>query len=232
MVGGVPATNVTIIGPTEITARMPARPAGTVNDVTVHDPSGVTGTLRNGWIADFNDVAGGQQFHDFVVKLVTNGISAGVGNGNYGVDQGVLREQMAVFLLKAKHGVCYAPPHCTGIFPDVQCPGTYTDWVEALFHEGITAGCGNGDYCPVQTVPRDQMAVFLLKAEHGSSYSPPTCTPGVFLDVPCPSPFADWIEQLSIEGITAGCGSGNYCPDHPNTRGEMAVFISKTFALP
>ncbi len=230
-VGGVAATNVTVMGPTSITATMPARPAGSVNDVTVLDPSGVTGTLRNGWVADFLDVPGGHQFHDFVDILVANGISAGVGNGSYGVDQGVLREQMAVFLLKAKHGVCYTPLQCTGIFPDVSCPGTFTDWIEALFHEGITAGCGNGNYCPGQTVPRDQMAVFLLKAEHGSSYAPPPCTPGVFLDVPCPSPFADWIERLAAEGITAGCGGGNYCPDHPNTRGEMAVFIVKTFGL-
>ncbi|KXK11833.1 MAG: hypothetical protein UZ14_CFX002002617, partial [Chloroflexi bacterium OLB14] len=23
----------------------------------------------------------------------------------------------------------------------------------------------------------------------------------------------DWIEQLAIEGITSGCGNGNYCPN-------------------
>ena len=55
------------------------------------------------------------------------------------------------------------------------------------------------------------MAVFLLKAKHGSTYVPPACT-GDFADVACPSPFADWIEQLAAEGITGGCGGGNYCP--------------------
>ena len=39
--------------------------------------------------------------------------------------------------------------------------------------EGITGGCGGGDFCPQNPVRRDQMAVFLLKAEHGSSYVPP-----------------------------------------------------------
>ena len=43
--------------------------------------------------------------------------------------------------------------------------------------------------------------------------------------------FADWIEQLAAEGITGGCGSGNYCPLNPNTRGQMAVFLEKTFRL-
>ena len=74
------------------------------------------------------------------------------------------------------------------------------------------------------------MAVFPLKAEHGSSYAPPACA-GIFGDVPSPSAFADWIEQLAAEQITGGCGSGNYCPTNPNTRGQMAVFLVKTFGL-
>jgi hypothetical protein len=76
------------------------------------------------------------------------------------------------------------------------------------------------------------MAVFLLKAKHGSSYVPPACT-GVFNDVTCTPGvgFSDWIEQLAEEEITTGCGGTNYCPLNPNTRGQMAVFIVKTFNL-
>ncbi len=46
-----------------------------------------------------------------------------------------------------------------------------------------------------------------------------------------PSPFANWIERLAAEGVTGGCGGGNYCPANPNTRGQMAVFLAKTFGL-
>jgi hypothetical protein len=74
------------------------------------------------------------------------------------------------------------------------------------------------------------MAVFLLKTKYGSTYVPPPCN-GDFDDVPCPSTFADWIEQLAEEQITGGCGGNNYCPLNPNTRGQMAVFITKTFNL-
>ena len=103
-------------------------------------------------------------------------------------------------------------------------------WIEALAAEGITSGCGGGNYCPLNPVRRDQMAVFLLKTKYGSSYVPPACE-GDFADVPCSSPFADWIEQLAAEEITGGCGGSNYCPLNPNTRGQMAVFIVKTFSL-
>jgi hypothetical protein len=49
--------------------------------------------------------------------------------------------------------------------------------------------------------------------------------------VACPSLYAGWIEQLAAENVTGGCGGGNYCPGASNTRGQMAVFLAKTFHL-
>jgi hypothetical protein len=51
--------------------------------------------------------------------------------------------------------------------------------------------------------------------------------------VPLTDPFVRWIEQLYREGITAGCATNppRYCPDSDVTRGQMAVFLSKTFSL-
>ena len=229
-VGGIPATGVTLTDDHTLDATMPTFAPGTSQDVVVTTPDGTTGTIIKGWVADFLDVPSGQQFYSFVTTLVSNAITAGVGGGNYGPDLPTLRQQMAVFILKAKHGLCYTPPTCAGIFTDVACPSIFADWIEAMAGEGITGGCGGSNFCPTSPVRRDQMAVFLLKGEHGSGYAPPPCT-GVFTDVPCPSPFADWIEQLAAEFITGGCGGTNYCPQNPNTRGQMAVFITKTFHL-
>jgi hypothetical protein len=75
------------------------------------------------------------------------------------------------------------------------------------------------------------MAVFLLKTLEGSAYDPPECE-GAFDDVECGvNPFADWIEELADREITGGCGGNNFCPTNPNTRGQMAVFLTKTFGL-
>jgi hypothetical protein len=117
--------------------------------------------------------------------------------------------------------------HIGESFTDVPNTDPFYAYIETLFHLGITAGCGSGDYCPSSFVTRAQMAVFLLKAEHGSNYVPPTCT-GIFGDVTCPSQYADWIEQLSNEGITDGCAPALYCPDNPVTRAQMSVFLLKT----
>ncbi|HYX21448.1 MAG TPA: IPT/TIG domain-containing protein [Thermoanaerobaculia bacterium] len=229
-IGGVAATGVNVGSFNSLTANAPALPPGSLNDVVVTDTDGATGKLEAGYVANFLDVPSSQQFYTYVTTLVTSKITVGVGGGNYGVDAPTLRQQMAVFILKAEHGLCYTPPPCTGIFPDVPCSSNFAPWIEAMFNEGITGGCGGGNFCPTNPVRRDQMAVFLLKGEHGSSYVPPTCT-GIFLDVPCPSTFANWIEQLAAEMITGGCGGGNYCPSSNNTRGQMAVFITKTFHL-
>ena len=49
-----------------------------------------------------------------------------------------------------------------------------------------------------------------------------------FGDVPTSSPFCRWIQELAARGITGGCGGGDYCPEGPNTRAQMAVFLLVT----
>jgi uncharacterized repeat protein (TIGR03803 family) len=235
-IGGAPATGVSFVSSSEIAGVAPPLPPGTLNDVMVTDFSGLTGTFSKAWISDFLDVPQADIFHASVVRVFRDGISAGCGAGYYCRDSAVSREQIAVLLLRSEHGPSYVPPACTGVFADVPCPSQYADWIEQLAAEGITGGCGGGNYCPGSPVSRAQTAVFLLKAFHGSTYQPPACT-GVFVDVECtPSPaFAvDWIEELYHEGVTGGCSTSplKYCPDQPNSRGQMAVFLVKTFTLP
>ena len=73
-----------------------------------------------------------------------------------------------------------------------------------------------------------------VAVEHGqpaltqSVYTPPACVPGVpFFDITCTTGFDSWIEQFGLDGITAGCGGGLYCPSTPVTRDQMAVFLEK-----
>ncbi|HEY7862076.1 MAG TPA: S-layer homology domain-containing protein, partial [Thermoanaerobaculia bacterium] len=59
----------------------------------------------------------------------------------------------------------------------------------------------------------------------------PAPASATFADVPTTHPFFRFIEALVDSGITAGCGGGNYCPDQPITRGEMAVFLAAALGL-
>jgi hypothetical protein len=182
--------------------------------------------------AGFLDVSPPHPFHSFVMTIFENGVTVGCAPLYYCPDSAVAREQMAVFLLRSKEGAGYQPPACVApSFADVPCGSIYAAWIEELVDRGITVGCGGGNYCPAQAVTREQMAVFLLRTLEGSGYTPPSCTSPSFSDVPCSSPFARWIEELVLRGITAGCGGGNFCPANSVTRGEMAVFLVATFDI-
>src|SRR6185295_3589114 len=116
-------------------------------------------------------------------------------------------------------------------FGDVPLGAFLGDWIEEFAAEGFTTGCGNGNYCPDDPVNRAGAAVFLLRGKHSTAYLPPAATGTVFGDVPLGTFLGSWIEELGHEGITGGCGGGNFCPNGTLTRGEMAAFLKRTFGL-
>ena len=187
--------------------------------------------------ATFSDVPTSYWAWMYIERLYAAGITGGCGTSplRYCPDAAVTRGQMAVFLLRGVHGSSYNPPAVVGStgFTDVAPTYWAAAWIKQLAAEGITAGCGNGKYCPDASVTRAEMAVFLLRSKYGASYSPPAVG-GItgFGDVQPTYWAAAWIKQLVAESITAGCGSGNYCPGNPVTRAEMAVFLVRTFNLP
>ena len=112
-------------------------------------------------------------------------------------------------------------------FVDVPTSYWANTYIERAYNAGITSGCSTSplNYCPATEVTRAQMAIFLLRGMHGSGYTPPAATGTVFTDVPLGTFAGAWIEQLATEGITSGCGGGNYCPNTTVSRASMAVFL-------
>jgi tartrate-resistant acid phosphatase type 5 len=183
----------------------------------------------------FADVPNNYWALDWILRLYNAQITGGCNASplKYCPSSSVTRAEMAVFLLRAKYGSAYTPPPATGsMFGDVPANHWAAAWIEQLVAEGITGGCGGGNYCPGVFVSRAQIAVMLLRAKHGSAYTPPAATGTVFDDVPATFWAAAWIEELAAEGIAGGCDSNSYCPGKIVLRDQMAVFIVKTFNLP
>ncbi len=221
----ISAGDIAVAGAASVTVFTPTPGGGTSAALTVE----VNPTFLDVPITNFA--------YQYIQAVFDAGVTAGCGIRLYCPDAATTRAQMAVFLLKASQGSSYVPPACTGmVFNDVPCTGgPFDPWIEDLAARAITGGCQAGPplYCPAATVTRAQMAVFLLKANQGSSYVPPACTGTVFNDVPCTGgPFDPWIEDLAARAITGGCGGGAYCPGSPVTRAQMGVFLTKTFDLP
>ncbi|HET9211006.1 MAG TPA: ELWxxDGT repeat protein [Thermoanaerobaculia bacterium] len=163
----------------------------------------------------------------FIESLAASGVTGGCGDGDFCPGDYVNRAQMAIFVLAARGTV---PPPATGTrFDDVPAGYWAGPWIEELAREGVVSGCSGNLYCPDNLLTRAEMAV-LLTVSRGEN--PPLATGTRFADVPADYWAARFIEQLAADGITAGCGGGNYCPDLPITRGEMAVFLATAFHLP
>jgi len=182
-------------------------------------------------LSTFLDVPPSHWAYDFIEIVAANGITDGCGPSIYCPDDQVTRAQVAVFLERSINGGDFIPdPGLGNIFLDVPASYWAAGWIELLYVDGITSGCGTNIYCPEDAVTREQVAVLLLRAKYGAEYQPPAPV-GVFNDVAPSSFFAPWIEQLAAEGITTGCGDDNYCPKDAVTRDQMAVFLVKTFEL-
>lgn len=188
---------------------------------------------RTGYIGPafpFSDNPTASSFFPFIQGIYAAEVIPECAIGTFCPNNAITRKEMAKFLLLARFGASYTPPACTvAMFTDVPCSHPYATWINEIAREGITSGCGAGIYCPDGNITRSQMAVFLMVAR-GLPQAP--CPPSTFLDVPSNSPFCGWINQVAAQGVTAGCGGGNYCPETLVLRGQMSVFLSVTFAIP
>jgi hypothetical protein len=113
----------------------------------------------------FSDVPASSLAAAFIEELFHEGITAGCESDAYCPSAPVSRAQLAVLLLKAKHGPDYSPPPATGgVFSDVPADAFAAAWIEQLFAEGIAAGCGGGRYCPDDASSRAQAAALVVRA--------------------------------------------------------------------
>ena len=192
---------------------------------------------RTGYIGPvsvFTDEPTTDSFWPYIMGLYQAEITTGCAPQQFCPSSNVSRAEMAVFLVRAMHGPAFTPPAATGIFADVPTDFWAANYIEQLYHDGITTGCAAGPlrFCPSNDVNRAEMAVFLLRAKHGSSYTPPTGTGTRFNDVSAGFWAVGWIEQLYNEGITTGCAPSQYCPGDPAIRLQMAAFLCRTFSFP
>ena len=115
----------------------------------------------------FDDVPASYWAAGWIEQIAADGVTQGCSASPslYCPESLVSRDEMAIFLLRARHGGSYQPPPATGTrFTDV--PATYwaAAWIEQLAAEGITNGCATNQYCPERTLSRAEMAVFLARS--------------------------------------------------------------------
>jgi len=137
---------------------------------------------------------------------------------------------MAVFVIRALLKSDTFPYSAVQAFDDVPPSHPYFRYIQKMKELGITSGCSATQYCPDGPVTRAQMAAFLIRAKLGTAATA-TVPPRLpyFTDVSPEHPQYPYIQRMRQWGITAGCSDLQYCPDAATTRGQMAVFLIRTF---
>jgi hypothetical protein len=188
-----------------------------------------TWTLHVG--GSFTDVPTTNPFYRFIETLLHKNVTGGCAAGLYCPANATTRQEMAAFVLLAKEPPGFFPPDCAvPPFNDVPAGSPFCRWIRELSTRGVVAGCGSGNYCPGNSVLRQEMAIFAL-ATLSPTFTPPPCTTPPFADVAIGNPFCPAIQELRNRGVVSGCTPTNYCPGSPVTRQEMAVFMTGTFGL-
>ncbi len=191
--------------------------------------------MASGSAQQFTDVPAGSQFADYISLMYQNGITGGCSTNPlmYCPSNDVTRQQMAVFMvvgLDLTLGDALSYPQ-TPFFNDVPSTSVYFPFVQRIAQFGITGGCSSNPpmFCPDNTINQEQMAVFTVVAwmlANNLTTFTYTETP-YFTDVPSTSIYFKFVQKMADMGFWTGCGSNQYCPADPVTRGQMAPMIMR-----
>jgi PKD repeat protein len=186
----------------------------------------------------FPDVLTNQWSWTQVIACVDANIVKGYDDGLYHPEYEVTRDQMAVYIAR----VLVSPPGDAAI-PDPEPPPSFTDvpsthWaykhIEYAVSQNVVKGYDDGTYQPGLTVDRGQMAVYVARAmvaPGGDAAIPDPVPPATFPDVPDTYWAYKQVEYCVGQGVVTGYEDGNYHPERPVTRDQMAVYIARAVGL-
>lgn len=125
-------------------------------------------------------------------------------------------------------GQCLGSP-----FVDVAPDNMFATYICVLAQRGVTLGCNPVplQYCPTRATTRGEMALFLSRAL--GQFDPPTPLLQRYTDVPPTDIAYAAIEEIAKRGIVSAlnCPAGNFCPNAPITREEMAIWIIRALGV-
>jgi len=163
------------------------------------------------------------------------GIVAGYDDGLYHPERPVTRDQMAVYIARAKGWVAIGDDMTTApeLFPDVPAGFWCGTAIQACVTNDVVKGYGDGTFGPDNTVTRDQMAVFIARSKGWVGIDDNmTTAPQLFPDVPAGFWCGTAIQACVNNDVVHGYEDGKYHPELTVTRDQMAVFIARAFNLP
>jgi len=113
---------------------------------------------------DFADVSPHMNSYSAIKELRDEGWVVGIGGNQFKPWDTLTRAEIAVMIVRAKHGPKYKPPNAQGVIPDVPASYWGAKWIEQAVKEGMDL-YWDGNFYPREAARRADMAVlvWLLK---------------------------------------------------------------------
>ncbi len=174
-----------------------------------------------------SDVEMDNTFYGYIQYLYKLSIIDGYSDGEYKSDETVTRGQLAKFVVNA-----FQIPVMTGgeTFPDVDMENTFYTHIQTLKNAGVVAGFSSGEFKPDDEVTRAQATKYIVNAGNFFSADNIATSNDCFEDV-AGSSLEEYVCGLAdyngdnIQPIIGGYSDGNFGPEDPLTRGQMAKII-------
>ncbi len=206
-------------------------------------------------VGPFTDVFPSDPYYNAIELMRSRCVSNGL-NGSFSPLNTLLREEMAAFVIRSiaynqfgdsEYFVENNQYTQNPYFTDVPSSNGFFPYIQKLKDLGITSGCTATTFCPTDTLPAYQAAVFAVRARQYSdtgainnSIACPndfSCT-SYFLDEPSSDFWFRWIQKARelvgpILAVNPSCTQGSFCsgltgtPPPVITRGWMAFYISR-----
>ncbi|MBW3110890.1 S8 family serine peptidase [Bacillus sp. MCCB 382] len=169
----------------------------------------------------FKDVSSTYWAKDAIQYLNVTGVINGYSNGEFGIDDSITRLQAAQMIVRDLNLSTKNRPDPK--LKDVK-PGSYGyDVIATIADEGIMTGTLEKMFNPNQTLTRAQMAKILVEGYELEGKSKDS-----FKDVSNNHWAKEYINTLSVNGITIGYPNNTFKPSDITTRAQFTVFLART----
>ena len=182
----------------------------------------------------FSDVTPTTFGYMWIEKMYELGITSGCGGGNYCPTEQVTRDQMAIFLIRARYGSNTVFSYSTTpYFQDVPQTDFAFKWVQRMKQDNITAGCGPMVYCPGSAVTRGDMAIFIMRGGFNqllpptqpiiTAVSPTTLAPGASATFTVTGLNTNFGVGTTVVNVAGGGAGGVGQPPYSMTASNVVV---------
>ncbi len=184
--------------------------------------------------AGYSDVGSAGTHFDDINCMTALGVMDPLSASVFGTTTEVKRWQMAVYMTRMATlaGITLPTAGDQGFTDLAGLPADVVAAINQLKQLGLTKGVSATQYDPNGSVPRWQMAIFLVRLHVIFGFDPPLVTDHGFIDL---GGFSDEavvsINQLAELGVTTGTSATTYTPAAPVTKEQMASFLARLLRI-